>query len=82
MKKTLPSLALALLLALTTPLLAQTSDEPRPSELVEEVSVRLVQLTIFATDEEGRPVLDLRPEELRVKDGKEGGGGFPRPERV
>jgi VWFA-related protein len=44
-------------------------EEPRPSGLVEKVDVRLQQMTIFATDEEGRPVLDLKPEELRVKDG-------------
>jgi VWFA-related protein len=47
---------------------AQETTEPRESDLVEEVSVRLQQVTIFATDEEGRPVTDLEPEELRVRD--------------
>lgn len=43
-------------------------DRPQQSELVEKVSVRLQQITIFATDVEGRPVTDLKPEDLRVKD--------------
>jgi VWFA-related protein len=44
-------------------------EEPRPSGLVEKVDVRLQQVTIFATDENGWPVPDLKPADLRVKDG-------------
>ena len=47
----------------------QDSSEPTPTELVEEVSVRLVQITIFATDKDGKPVTDLQRGELKLKDG-------------
>jgi VWFA-related protein len=42
---------------------------PLATDLEERVEVRLVQLRIFALDKEGRPVIDLRPEEVRIQDG-------------
>jgi VWFA-related protein len=41
---------------------------PLPTGLEEQVEVRLVQIRIFALDKDGRPVTDLRPEEVRVRD--------------
>lgn len=65
-RRSLPSLALLFSLAL--PAWAQgNGDSPPDSELVEEVSVRLVEMTILARDSRGRPVTDLTAEEIVVK---------------
>ena len=43
-------------------------EDPVPSELRETVEVRLIQLTVLAVDADGRPVTDLEPDEIVVKD--------------
>ena len=47
---------------------AQESEDPPPaqSSLEERVKVQLVEIKILVTDRQGRPVTDLRPEEVRV----------------
>lgn len=47
---------------------AQENKEPTPSDLTERVRVQLVQLPIQATDRHGNPIVDLKPEEVLVKD--------------
>jgi VWFA-related protein len=47
-------------------------DAPLPSDLEERVEVNLLTVDFLATDRQGRPVTDLRPEEIRILDeGKE-----------
>ena len=58
--------ALSLLVLVAGP--QQQAQEPRESGLVEEVEVSLVQRTIFAFDQDGRPVTDLKAEEIVVRD--------------
>ena len=64
-----PTLAVVLL-AFSLTSAEQKTEEQKPieSELSERVDVRLVQITIFAVDEDGRPVKDLKPAEVVVKD--------------
>ena len=47
---------------------APAGDEPRPSSLTEEVTVRLIQVPILAKNRNGEPITDLTAEEIRVKD--------------
>jgi VWFA-related protein len=48
------------------------ASEPLPSELEEKVEVNLLTLDFMVTDKKGQPVLDLRPDEVRLFDaGKE-----------
>ena len=61
------SVSLAICAALTGAAAAQTPPDARPSGLVEEVKVSLVQFNVLATDKDGRPVADLKPEELSVR---------------
>jgi len=57
----------ALLLAGTAT--APSQERPPESSGIEEnVEVRLVQMTIFAVDSQERPVLDLEPSEILIKD--------------
>ncbi len=61
-------LGLALALAVAIPALAQDTEAPPiPTPMEERVLVQLVQLPILARDRQGRPVADLRPEEIEVK---------------
>lgn len=46
-------------------------EEPVPSDLVEEVEVHLVTLPILATDKRGRPVADLKVDEVEIVDAGE-----------
>ena len=48
------------------PLSAEEVAEPIDSDLKEEVEVALVQLSILATDKQGRAVTDLAADEIRV----------------
>ncbi len=58
-----------MLLGAVLPAVGQTErEEPRESGKVEEVEVRLVQIAILARDRQGRPVENLTPEEMTVKD--------------
>lgn len=61
----------AVLVALPTLLVSTSAQEPQtapiPTEMEERVLVQLVQLPILALDRQGRPVNDLRPEEIEVK---------------
>lgn len=49
------------------------ADAPAPIDtgLEEHVTVQLVQINFIAVDRAGRPVLDLRPEEVEIIDGRE-----------
>ena len=59
----------ALVLTLPGPLLSQTNqDVPIETDKEEIVEVRLVQIAILARDRQGRPIEDLTPEEMTVKD--------------
>ena len=62
------ALVLGLALLQITTSWAQDSSDKKPleSELVEESEVHLIQLNLLALDEEGNPVLDLKPEDLRL----------------
>lgn len=51
------------------PCMAQ--EEALPSGLTENVRIDLVQFNILATDRRGNPVVDLKPEDLRLFDGGE-----------
>ncbi len=64
---TLP--ALAVLLALHLPVRAEEppAPPPIPTQMEERVLVQLVQIPILALDRQGRPVEDLRVEEIEVK---------------
>ncbi|RMH23521.1 MAG: VWA domain-containing protein [Acidobacteria bacterium] len=81
------TLAALLLCALPAP--AQEEPQPEPSaQFGEEIDVRLVQIPILAHDRKGRPITDLRPEDVEVKhDGRPMRIAFlepfhkPRPER-
>ena len=70
--KTLAILWLALLLGGAPPAGATPSDEQgkeAPEPAVEEhVEVRLVQMQILARDRKNRPITDLSPEEIKIKD--------------
>jgi VWFA-related protein len=46
---------------------SQQPAPPKPPQLEERVVVQLVQLPCIATDRQGRPVTDLKKEEIRVK---------------
>jgi VWFA-related protein len=82
-RRSIPAL-LSLLLAVTAagaapraqdeevPPAPAAASEPLPSELEEKVEVNLLTLDFMVTDKKGQPVLDLRPDEVRVFDaGKE-----------
>jgi VWFA-related protein len=58
---------LALLLPLPGGSGPGAAEEPPKSGLREEVSVRLVQMPILATDRQGRPILDLKEDEIVVQ---------------
>lgn len=49
---------------------AEPPSSPLPSTLDEHVNVHLIQAKILVTDREGRPIRDLRPEEVTVLEGK------------
>lgn len=44
---------------------------PIDTGLQEHVTVQLVQINFIAVDRSGRPVLDLKPEEVEITDGRE-----------
>lgn len=58
----------AALPALLVPAFAEEPQPaPVPTQMEERVLVQLVQLPVLALDRQGRPVNDLRPEEIEVK---------------
>lgn len=68
-----PPLLLVASVALAAGLVAPRAQErpevapPVPTEMEERVLVQLVQMPITAVDRQGRPVVDLRAEELEIK---------------
>ena len=63
-----PAVSRALLLVAAAALGA-AQEKPRPSGLTEHVNVDLVQLNFLATDRKGRPVSDLRANEVEISEG-------------
>ncbi len=62
-----PCLA-AFMLVAASPAIAQVAPSaPVPVPMEEQVLVQLVQLPFVATDRQGRPVIDLNKDEIRVK---------------
>src|SRR5262249_1502751 len=55
-----------------TPLLAQTSLQTAPPAF--PARLELVRLDVRVTDDQGRPIVDLRPDELRIEE-----EGTPQP---
>lgn len=49
---------------------AQTPAEPKPAPFADRIDVRLVTIPVLVRDSQGRPVTDLRAEEVRIVDGK------------
>jgi VWFA-related protein len=68
MRRRLLTLVLLLGLLPCGPLPAQEETEPQETDFTEDVEVRLVQIAILARDRQGRPVEDLTPDEIVVKD--------------
>lgn len=55
----------------SVPVQEAASQQQQPEvEFEEEIEVRLVTLPVLARDRRGRPVTDLRPEELEVREGR------------
>ena len=48
-----------------------TSERPLDTAFQERVTVQLAQINFIAVDRSGRPVLDLRPDEIEIVDGRE-----------
>jgi VWFA-related protein len=69
-RRTLAATALAMVgfvLSAAVPCPAgEPSKDPRPTESVERVDVRVVRISVIAEGREGRTVTDLRPEDLEV----------------
>lgn len=66
-----PARMLAALLLFAPPPLAADENAPVVSQFEERVTVQLVQINFIAVDRAGRPVLDLKPEEVEIVDGRE-----------
>ena len=62
------ALALATLLVGAS---AARNEAPIDTGFQERVTVQLAQINFIAVDRSGRPVLDLRPDEIEIVDGKE-----------
>ncbi len=69
-RRALDRLPLALALALVVPLLAQAPQTPAApaDQAIFRAGVDVVRLDVRATDASGRPVADLRPDEVEVLD--------------
>jgi VWFA-related protein len=62
---------LALTLMLPIAAAAQTAPEPKAPQYTDRIDVRLVTIPVLVRDSQGRPVTDLRAEELQIVDGKQ-----------